>query len=416
MSVSEPDQGEREVAELATGFAVGDLDEPGLKRLHELLTRPGEGGSGAARVCWEVLGTTLDLRAQLGDRFGQTVRHRVEAAMRGDDGRGFVGGVLARLGRRRPRLEAITGFPRAVQRSHLGLVVVVAGLLVATLAVTWWATRRSGDHGIARIVELDGTAESEGRFLVAGAAIKRAALTVPAGSRLVLAWPEGHRLSLRGPADAFPTAGGCSLSGGRAELATGPAPFDLVLSRRRLAVAADSRLAVELDGDQGPIGIAAGHGTVSSASARVELSAGQALDRGGTPYPWAVARLDALPDHGWTVPADRSARTWHLAFDVIPAARGDGILVVDDQGRGVRLAGGLVRAGQHETPLSGPPLRPRRVVIRAAPGTPPQLSVDGLPAPLPLELRGPALRLRALGTAAVTGISLHTGPGPLTDL
>ena len=62
---------------LATGFALGELEEAELRELYEELRQPGEPGIAAAQIAWRSLHHTLDLRTQMGSRFQDEVRSRI---------------------------------------------------------------------------------------------------------------------------------------------------------------------------------------------------------------------------------------------------------------------------------------------------------------------------------------------------
>ena len=71
------------IAELATGFALGELDEAELRELYGAL-RDARTGAASARVAWQALDVVGDLRSGLNERFQDALRHRLASAP--DDG------------------------------------------------------------------------------------------------------------------------------------------------------------------------------------------------------------------------------------------------------------------------------------------------------------------------------------------
>jgi hypothetical protein len=102
------------IMELATGFALGELSDDELKEFYEALREPGDPGLDAGRVAWETLGTMVDLRAQTGSAFQDTLYLRL--AEGGKTDANFAGKVRGRLGHSRPRLQPVTTPPPVEHR------------------------------------------------------------------------------------------------------------------------------------------------------------------------------------------------------------------------------------------------------------------------------------------------------------
>ena len=93
MSANEPD--EKRIEELASGFALGELQEDELKELYDYLREAH--GDDVAKLTWRTLSTTLDMKMKMSPHFADTVRHRIEHGdEKADDA--FSGGILKRLG------------------------------------------------------------------------------------------------------------------------------------------------------------------------------------------------------------------------------------------------------------------------------------------------------------------------------
>ena len=80
MSPSSPsnstDNPEQYLLDLATGFALGELNDAELKDLYEHLRN--DDAEEAAKLTWKVLAHTLDMRMKLSPQFLDTIRHRIE--------------------------------------------------------------------------------------------------------------------------------------------------------------------------------------------------------------------------------------------------------------------------------------------------------------------------------------------------
>ena len=102
MSTSDRDQ---RTMELATGFALGELDDAELEEFYELLREPGDLGVAAGQLAWETLGTMVDLRAQMGSSFQDTIYLKLAEGSK-DDAR-FATKVRSKIGKSRPRLQPV---------------------------------------------------------------------------------------------------------------------------------------------------------------------------------------------------------------------------------------------------------------------------------------------------------------------
>lgn len=117
------------IADLAQGFAQGRLTDPELQELYGRLRFRTEDAGRVAREVWDALSLTLDIRANVGHSFQDTVAHRV----RGDEPpHAFSDAVLDRLGAKRPQLEPVA-IPEGERWGWDALYLLLSVFLVGML-------------------------------------------------------------------------------------------------------------------------------------------------------------------------------------------------------------------------------------------------------------------------------------------
>ncbi|MFW5699083.1 MAG: hypothetical protein ACOCYN_04435 [Planctomycetota bacterium] len=415
-----------DLQQLATGFALGELDDADLQRLYDLLRARQDSGREAALVVWQTLATTLDLRTAFGAPFPEAVelalREREPAPTHGADTppqRGFLERFLGVFGVERPRLDQVDApppHPRRAWRS-LHLLVVMAVLLGA--AVMLWRSLTAAEPAVV-VATAQGRCEAEdGAALQAGQSVDQRQIALGDGARLALRWRTGNQAIIDGPATAAPLSAGLSLPRGNARLALNTA-FTLGLPDARLACAPGSRLAVTVADGRSVAGLAAGSAQLIAGGQTHELAPGQASD-GATVFPWIRAGgADELQD-GALPPAWRAATVWELRFTAAAAGPGDAVLLQTDEGVWLRITAGLVelRATPDAPPPVGLPLPgPPRLahtyrLVRRGPGAP-QLELDGRRLEPRLLGEHPPLRVVVQGAATLTGLAFISGPGVST--
>lgn len=247
------------VSELATGFALGELDEAELKELYDLL-REGEGrGAAAARVCWQTLGMVTDLRAEVGSAFQDTVRLRL-----GQDRSGrFTARLLGRLGFRGMGLQPVeTPEPSGELRRALWLLVGAVAVVLLVGALVW--TLSDGPGGRATVAALRGAATIAGDPLVPGGRVDHRTLVIKPGGQVTLTLGDGSSATIAGgdepgsEAVATLRGDGLTLHRGRAWIHA-RAGFVLALPDRNCtALGDDTALAAEIADGRGFVGVRRG--------------------------------------------------------------------------------------------------------------------------------------------------------------
>jgi len=235
---------------------------------------------------------------------------------------------------------------------------------------------------------------------------------VAGDGRLDLAWDEGHRAGLRGPATATVRAGGLSLLRGTADLTTAGA-FVLGLPQGQVQTSAGAALAVEADEERLLVGCTAGTLRLNLADGRqVAVAAGQAAD-GRAVFPWLDQTLTGS-DGRWSIEVPAEATTWRLEAVFAPDGD-DAVLRLDafiGSGSAVELRPGrivLIDEGRRsEIPLPGAPRLERRLVLTGRDDGV-RLSIDEA-APHRAPFRRPPQRATLTGAGRVTGMRLRTGP------
>lgn len=247
------------VTELATGFALGELQEAELKELYDLL-REGEGrGAEAARVCWQTLGMVTDLRAEVGSTFQDTVRHRLTQDRSGR----FTARLLGRLGFRGLGLQPVeTPEPSGDLRRALWMLVGAAMAIVLVAVLIW--TLSDGHRGRAQVAALRGAATIAGDPLVPGGTVDHRTLVVKPGGQVTLTLNDGSNVTIAGgdepgsEAVATLRGNGLALLRGRTWI-TARSGFTLVLPDRTCtALTDDTSLAAETVDGRGFVGVRRG--------------------------------------------------------------------------------------------------------------------------------------------------------------
>lgn len=253
-----PEELEARIAELATGFALGDLQEEELRELYALLRDDSGVGATAARITWQTMGIVTDLRAQVAHSFQDTLRLRI-----GQDRNGrFRNRLWKRLGFGVPFLAPIEVPPP--RRSFSILTWTVLGVVTATLvsaAILLAALREHPAH--ATVTHLIGDASSAGRALIPDSDLDGQPFAVKPGSQLTLRWPDGSIAIVSGdvrgddgaPAEAAVSARGLVLQYGRAWI-TAHSGFTLTLPDHAATVLSDeSTIALEVVDGQSFLGV-----------------------------------------------------------------------------------------------------------------------------------------------------------------
>ena len=361
-----PSESEQRIFELATGFALGELDDAELGELYDALRAPGEAGATAAHAAWDTLHTIVDLRAELGTSFQDALYLRLTEEFAGGDP-AFGDKLRARLGHARPRLSPVEPPPASPRRHGWLIATLVAALVIAAGALALALAGR-GEAPVATVTALAGSPTLDGRTLALGSAIDRRQIVVPAGAQLTLGWRDGARATIAGPAAAVAGPRSLSLPSGRS-WCTGSDGFALGLPDRAtaLAVPDGTAIAIAIADSRSTLAVARGR----LADSQVTLEAGQVVDltHPARPYAW---RREALPVAVAATPGAAHARwrmegtaAWGDSSDTLRlrcAQRDGGEVVLElTPGRVLVLVDGTET---QRVALGGAPLAERRCELR----------------------------------------------------
>lgn len=431
---------EKRLVELATGFALGELETHELQELYERIRSGDTDGNRAARIVWETLGTAVDLRAVLDQQFEHTVRHRLEdTAETGEDdagiapagrSRGFLRKLASRIGIVKPTLQPVPPVPpvpTAAARSRgrrrtVGLALLGACLAIALLVV--WLVRDTS----VKVTAVTGSVTLEGRAVTPGTSLPRSPVIAAEGSRLWLRWPDGHTAVIAGPANLVPHRSGLSLSSGTAWFET-RGPFTLGLPDGGAQTAAPGEFAAVIRENQSLVGVSSGSLKVNVRYQQQILEPGTAAVLGGPSFPWKK-RLDWRDRDSGKDPK-RTTRTF--ADPGSPAAWGMTATLrwssVEDELRitfpgtqkseegFVAIRPGSVRISapgklERMWPLSAAPLLPRRVELEVPHAGRPVIRIEGLEEPLTLPSRKFPGALEFSKSLKLDEFTARTGPQP----
>ncbi len=409
------------IADLATGFAIGDLSESELREFYDLLRDEQGNGPRAAQVAWQTLGMVTDLRTQVSTSFQDTVVLRLQQASM--SGR-FTNALFKRLGMRSGTLQPVETpqQPKTPLRIALWLVValVTGALLAGAIGLLWSASRQA--H--ATVTALHGSATIAGQSLTPGAMVDDRSLAVKPGGQLTLMWNDGSSVVLAGGDDgseavATVLSDGLRLLRGQAWI-TGRRGFTLVLSDRRYRVDQDdTSVAAQVVGQRGFVGVR--RGTLSDDRLGILLSEHQGAGPGGVfHWQWEWDLLSGRLAGGRTPPPD-----WRLAGDIAWHDLTDTVRMVfthadqppGQRGLELRVVPGLVAVldqGQEvqRLTLPGSPLLGMRLTLRHSDGKTLTVAVGELSLTVPLTAPIGGYRLHIDGGAMIKVDTFHPLPAP----
>lgn len=441
MSAPGPPQEEKRLVELATGFALGELDSGELQELYDRLRGAGDEATRAAKVVWETLGTSVDLRAVLGHHFQDTVQHRIAdggagsapdsgeaGAPSGERSRGFLSSLAARIGIARPSLDPVQRPEVRAGRAGRWPWRTVLKLLLPAAIIVLCAIVFCRRRGAVRVAAVSGVVTVEGSAVTAGMSLPRSPTIVSEGASLLLGWSGGHEALIRGPANIVPHESGLSLSSGTAWItATGPFTLGLPDGQAHCAVPAD--FAAQIRESRSLLGVSSGSLKTAVRFQQQPLDAGQALVLGTRPFPWRKS----LPwrDSTEKAPAaavsrrfepDQPSPCWRIAFTATWSTLADEVVLKfpADAGKkehrlAIRPGSIVLEAGdgpRRSWQLSGAPLLSRAVEILSPHAGKPVLRLEGLDDPI--ELPSPRLprSIAFRKTTRLQDFSARSGPPP----
>jgi len=387
---------EARIAELATGFALNELDDGQLHELHGYLADPLRGRD-AARTAWSTLHTVTDLRAEQSHALQDTVRSRIESQR----ATGVTGRLMLRLGLRRGGLTPVMEPTEAYAPHATRRWLFIAGLSLITVAATWFLLTRA--QPFAHLEDVVGRAAIAGHAVGPGDALDGQPLGVAEGARATVRWPDGTRLILTGPGTVIPQSAGAAVLGGQAQVTTA-GTWAIGLPDSRARANAGARLVIEVEAGRSCVSIFAGL-FVDAANQPLLI---HTCRIGSVDIPWTTTTWTQIPD---TLPLPAAAR-WNLTMTTLPAATGsltlswaDGSLVNGPEGVALlRGDGTTVRAVR--------PPADRRIELEAKPwGFTVSLQYEIL---LQTSVPPAAIRSRTSGHVPLNAV-FRSGPPLLTD-
>lgn len=409
------------IADLATGFAIGDLSETELREFYDLLRDEQGNGPRAAQIAWQTLGMVTDIRSQVSSTFQDTVVLRLQQASM--SGR-FTNALFKRLGMRSGTLQPVETpqQQKTPLRIALWLVVaVVAGALLAGGIGLMWSTSRNAH---ATVTALHGSATIAGQSLTPGADVDHRSLVVKPGGQLTLLWSDGSNVVLAGGddgGDAVATVRGDGLVLLRGQAwVTGRRGFTLVLPDRHCRVEQDdTSVAAQVTAQRGFVGVRRG----TLADDRLGTILGEHMGsspNGAFRWQWEWDLLSGTLAGGQAPPPD-----WRLSGDIVWHDLTDNVRMVFTTpaaaagGRGLelRLVPGLVavldqgREVQRLT-LPGSPLLGMRLTVRQSDGRTLTVAVEELSLSVPLATPIGGYHLHVDGEAMIKVDTFHPLPTP----
>ena len=409
------------IADLATGFAIGDLNETELREFYDLLRDEQGNGPRAAQVAWQTLGMVTDIRSQVSTTFQDTVVHRLQQASM--SGR-FTNALFKRLGMRSGTLQPVETpqQPKTPLRIALWLVValVTGALLAGGIGLVWNASRNA--H--ATVTALHGSATIAGQSLTPGAVVDDRSLAVKPGGQLTLVWSDGSSVVIAGGDDgseavATVLTDGLRLLRGQAWI-TGRRGFSVVLADHRWRVDQDdSSVAAQMVAQRGFVGVR--RGALSDDRLGNTLSENMGSGPSGTfRWQWEWDLLSGRLAGGRTPPPD-----WRLSSDVIWHDLTDNVRMVfthaeqpgNERGLELRVVPGLVAVldkGQEvqRLTLPGSPLLSMRLTLRQSDSKTLTVAVEDLSLTVPLATPIGGYRLHVDGGAMIKVETFHPLPAP----
>ena len=312
--VTDANNRDARIAELATGFALNELDDAQLHELHGYLVDP-QLGRGAARTAWKTLHTVTDLRAEQARVWHDTLRSRLAANLESGGPTTVTNRLMARLGLRRGGLPPVTArHATYVPEAHsvwLRVGLAVGGLMIVAGAIAGYAWSRQA--AVAHIDSVIGRAVIAGRASGPGDALDGQPLSVADEAQVSVRWPDGTLLKLIGPGTLIPQQNSVAVLGGTAWIQVA-GTFGIGLPDRRVRASTAARLVVEVAGERSCLSIA--RGPVVDA-AEQPLSAQTCLI-GDHSFAWSQQTWAALPE---VVPLPGAAR-WQLTATTLADATG----------------------------------------------------------------------------------------------
>ncbi len=406
----------KRIEELATGFALGELQEHELKELYDCLRA--DNSDDAAAITWQTLATTLDMKMKLSPHFADTIRHRIE----NDDGKSddaFAGGILQRLGKRRKQLDPVATAQDA-PRSLSALLILLPLCLIILLG--WFLVPSNSSFPMVRHVS-GGKVFQEGDSLSIDQRVDQRQIAIAKNALLTLEWPGGDQASIQGPATILVQNRGMSVVNGTVWLMVNP-DFTIGLPDQHVRSKEKSRIGLNVEDSISVLGVDTGvlsYGRPDSGQEH-ELSDGKAIWNGEREFNWRYFEGGGITTNPVQLQLDPIAAYWTCSLTV--SFSDDQAMLVcrglDEKAEEMLLHIQPNAVSAHKDglelwryALSGAPRSPRRVTIEGRQGAATSLSISGLDKKIQWHLHAPLDALEMKGPVALKDLRYRTGPPPI---
>ena len=417
MSADTPD--DKRIEELASGFALGELQEDELKEFYDYLRA--EQGDEVAAVTWRTLSSTLDMKMKMSPHFADTIRHRIEHGDESADD-AFSGGILKRLGKQRKQLDPVQLAEQKKRRQSL--LIIAAPIIIIILAVVFWL--QSGDAYLPTVSHVSGgKVFQEGDPLEVKQRVDQRQIALAKGALLTLKWPNGDQASVQGPATILAQRNGLSVVNGIVWLQA-DVGFTIGLPDQQVKTKEQSRLSLSVEESVSVLGVESGlvsYGSTESEHIH-ELAQGRALWNGEREFAWHYSSNAGIDMNPVQLEMDPTASYWSCNFTVSFSSDEAMLLArgLDEKAEEMLLKIQAKSVSAHKNDvelwryaLSGAPRSPRRVLIEGRQGAATLLTVSGLDKKIQWHLHAPLDAIEMEGPVALKDLRFRTGPPPIPD-
>ena len=389
---------------LATAFALGELDDAGLERLHSLLQGDTPTARLTARNTWQTLAMRTDLRSALAaDSFSDVVRLKIDE---GREGGGFLRSLWRRMGWSPRQLEPVRPLPspsgpvRQWPR-RLGLLGLALMAILVTILIRWQSPTTT-----ARVNDILGHCRIDGQTITRDAMLPSGVLSVPPHGRLDLTLDDGARIRLHGPAQATIAPHSLALASGRAGIATTTQSLNIGGPDGHVRVLPDCHMVIEIIDARLALGTITGQAVLRDRNgAEHVVTSGQA----GYDQRLFAWQQTAVPSSGsWPLPDEHHPALWQISGIWQPLSDGALSLLDHDDATILHITGTGVNIDGQILALSGAPRQARQLRLRGDDNGL-VLTIDGLARPLSINSRQPST-LRISGSGHLEAGRWWSGP------
>ncbi|MBN2711382.1 MAG: hypothetical protein JXR97_02975, partial [Planctomycetes bacterium] len=235
-------------------------------------------------LTWQTLGTVIDLRSTVGSRFQDIVLHRIITSTGAAEDNEFTSAIASRLGIVKPKLEAITAPEPPRKKSKAWLLSLLLLPIIAFGIYMAFASTQT-----RAIVEfVSGSVIVEGAQLTEGDKIDHRPVVVEKEGTLKAKWENGHKATIKGPANVVFHKNGISINNGQAWLKSNDY-FKVGLTDGQITMSKDDEIVLETINNRSAFGIY--NGTPSYGKGRGDatpIKQGEAAIIGGESFEWKL--------------------------------------------------------------------------------------------------------------------------------